>query len=685
MIKFIFAFLFAFMLAAPIVQAGDGPSSKIQQKKRSRVNENQLLLELKSIALEVDSLPEKNISRLEEIVQTSINYSFQSSLSESYYLLGKSYKKMELGKIALKYMNLYQQNNSVDLKIRTKSKSETKAASTVEFKDEKKKAIPLKNSKQDEITVSGTTPGTKPELNIELAEIHFLLKNYKQSNTYYKTHQQRLSSERAKKDIEYSIAQNLYLLEQYQEALVIYQSLLKFEQQTNNLTNESLCHARIAACQISLGNTKEGLKDYQRSISNNGSKDADPSYYWSSNEIVSEALQNQNEFEEDAKLQQELNAILPQTTSQLKIAQSHFQAKEFDKCEQALDLFLANPSYDISDEKQLEFIQLMGKRLAAQNKKSKALNYLLLHGALSDTLSQQQFASKANLKKASETGYQKAVEFQILQKDKEISDATIQHLMEEQALQNEVMSFQKTLIYSLIVLLLIGVGTVIYIIRIAKQRRIANQQLAIRSLRSQMNPHFIFNALNSINSFISLNDERSANQFLSEFSTLMRTVMENSEHDFIPLSKELEILKLYIGLEHFRFKDKFSYTFSIDENMDEDEFLIPPMLIQPYIENAVWHGLRYKDTPGHLTIAVHEKNKQLHIVITDDGIGRKRSAELKTKNQRKTKSTAIKNIDERIKLINNLHGLALKVSTRDANQDGSGTVVTLIIPQKNKG
>ena len=105
-----------------------------------------------------------------------------------------------------------------------------------------------------------------------------------------------------------------------------------------------------------------------------------------------------------------------------------------------------------------------------------------------------------------------------------------------------------------------------------RQQRINNNLLALRTLRTQMNPHFIFNALNSVNSFIAMNDERTANRYLSDFSKLMRSVLENSEEDFIPLSKEVELLQLYTQLEHFRFQDKFDYEFEVDEAIPMNDF-----------------------------------------------------------------------------------------------------------------
>ena len=151
-----------------------------------------------------------------------------------------------------------------------------------------------------------------------------------------------------------------------------------------------------------------------------------------------------------------------------------------------------------------------------------------------------------------------------------------------------------------------------------------------------MNPHFIFNALNSVNSFIATNDERTANKYLSDFSQLMRSVLENSEQDFIPLEKEIDLLELYTKLEHFRFKDKFDYSITVDENVKVNEFQIPPMLLQPYIENAVWHGLRYKQEKGKLEINIAQKTKdEITITIIDDGVGREKSKALKTENQQK--------------------------------------------------
>ncbi|EDP72420.1 possible sensor protein [Flavobacteriales bacterium ALC-1] len=240
---------------------------------------------------------------------------------------------------------------------------------------------------------------------------------------------------------------------------------------------------------------------------------------------------------------------------------------------------------------------------------------------------------------------------------------------------------QKLIIYSLIGGLLLLLITAYFMFKYIKQQKLANNLLALKSLRSQMNPHFIFNALNSVNSFIATNDERTANKYLSDFSHLMRSVLENSEEDFIPLEKEVELLDLYTKLEHFRFQDKFDYSIDVDETIDVESFQIPPMLLQPYIENAVWHGLRYKTEKGHLNIKIQPKSKdEIMIIITDDGIGRERSKALKTAHQKKQNSKGMNNIKKRVAILNEMYKDKVDVAIedfQDSEDTGTKVVVTL--------
>ncbi len=267
-----------------------------------------------------------------------------------------------------------------------------------------------------------------------------------------------------------------------------------------------------------------------------------------------------------------------------------------------------------------------------------------------------------------------------LESERAINESRYKLAFENQELIQKNNRVQKWIIGTLIVIALLLLFTAYNQRRNVNRQKYANNQLALKSLRSQMNPHFIFNALNSVNSFIANNDERAANKYLSEFSQLMRSVLENSEEDFIPLFKEIELLQLYVKLEHFRFKDKFDYTITVDERINVEDFVIPPMLLQPYVENAVWHGLRYKEEKGKLEIDLKQTDPEtIAITITDDGIGRKKSKELKTDHQKNQKSKGMGNIRKRISILNEMYRDKVNVTVEDVFENEEGTRVRLIL------
>ena len=270
-----------------------------------------------------------------------------------------------------------------------------------------------------------------------------------------------------------------------------------------------------------------------------------------------------------------------------------------------------------------------------------------------------------------------------LEQERELSRSKYDLALTSEELAIEANRRQQWVIYSLIFgMLLLGL-TAFFFYRSTKQQKINNNLLALRSLRSQMNPHFIFNALNSVNNYIAKSDERSANRFLSEFSVLMRLVLDNSEEDFISLPKELELLELYVKLEHSRFPDKFEYSIKVDKEVQIASYQIPPMLLQPYIENAIWHGLRYKDEKGFLHIHIKQKREGvIAIEIQDNGIGRKKSAEIKTENQKKQKSKGMGNIKKRIAILNDMYKERIAVTVQDLYDNGTGTKVVLTLKRE---
>ncbi len=267
-----------------------------------------------------------------------------------------------------------------------------------------------------------------------------------------------------------------------------------------------------------------------------------------------------------------------------------------------------------------------------------------------------------------------------LEKDRALNESRYQLAFRDQELADARNLRQNIIIGSLALVTLLLLVTAFAMYRSSKQQKYANNLLALKGLRSQMNPHFIFNALNSVNSFIASNDERTANKYLSDFSILMRSVLENSEEDFIPLSKEISLIEKYVMLEHFRFQDKFEYSLTVDPNLDVEAFEIPPMLLQPYVENAVWHGMRYKEEKGLLEIEFVQKDKDTAVILVkDDGVGRTKSKALKTENQKKQKSKGMSNIKKRISILNEMYGDRVDVAIADVYTSGEGTQVTLTI------
>lgn len=363
-----------------------------------------------------------------------------------------------------------------------------------------------------------------------------------------------------------------------------------------------------------------------------------------------------------------------------KIANAYISQDKYDQAIPYLQRSIIEADSDDDLIVQKDATRKLSELYEYEGNFTKALKAYKEYGALVDTLyirKEQEISRAARFNREVST---KQSRITGLEQERELSQSKYDLAVTGQQLIQESNKRQRWVIYSLIFgLILMGLAT-FFFYRSNQQQKLANNLLALKSLRSQMNPHFIFNALNSVNNYIAKSDERSANRYLSEFSTLMRSVLENSEEDFIPLSKELELLALYVKLEHSRFPDKFDYEINVDEHIDVGAFQIPPMLLQPYIENSIWHGLRYKEEKGFLKIDLKQKDKEtLEITITDDGIGRKKSAALKTMNQKKQKSKGMGNIKKRVAILNDMYKDKVDVHIADLDSDGTGTKVVFIL------
>jgi PAS domain S-box-containing protein len=208
-------------------------------------------------------------------------------------------------------------------------------------------------------------------------------------------------------------------------------------------------------------------------------------------------------------------------------------------------------------------------------------------------------------------------------------------------------------------------------------------QLELKALQAQMNPHFIFNALNSILVLINRRDEVKANEYISCLSNLIRRVMENVNKELVTIDEEIELLRSYVSIESLRFDERFCYSIEKKGNTQNGVPLIPPMIIQPFVENAIWHGLlpMNDEKEKFLDIRFEKKKSQLEVIITDNGVGRAKTQLLASSKHTMHRSQGIRNIEERIRLYNSFSDtmlIDLQIDDlEDANRLPAGTEVRI--------
>ncbi|GAB1404180.1 histidine kinase [Lentimicrobium sp.] len=204
-----------------------------------------------------------------------------------------------------------------------------------------------------------------------------------------------------------------------------------------------------------------------------------------------------------------------------------------------------------------------------------------------------------------------------------------------------------------------------------------------QSLTRQMDPHFVFNSLNSIQSYIIKNDRISASSYLSKFSKLMRLILSNSQSSEVKLQDEIHALNLYLELESLRFQRKFEYELNIDPDIDISKTYIPAFLIQPFVENAIWHGIMHLENQGRIVIELIRKNEQIICTIQDNGVGRERSMAIKNETGRQRTSFGINLVETRLELLSGVYNVPMKVVFIDLKNDegeAGGTQVIINLP-----
>ena len=248
--------------------------------------------------------------------------------------------------------------------------------------------------------------------------------------------------------------------------------------------------------------------------------------------------------------------------------------------------------------------------------------------------------------------------------------------------------WETTIFYLVVLVIICGVIYWIYRSRVAtirKQQELRSEtnkkiaEIEMKALRAQMNPHFIFNSINSVQSLITKGQSDEARHYLTRFAKLIRIVLNNSRAKFVRLSDDLEALRLYLELERFRFKN-FDYRISVGDDIDPHFLEIPPMLLQPYVENAIWHGLSHKEGGGGLIEVRVERSGDLVVLhIIDNGIGRERAGALQTRSRSKQTSLGMRITEDRLSILSELYGETANVQVIDL-KDPTGTHIRITLP-----
>jgi len=309
----------------------------------------------------------------------------------------------------------------------------------------------------------------------------------------------------------------------------------------------------------------------------------------------------------------------------------------------------------------------------AINKTEYSLKYFIEYHNATDTLN--------SIIRSRET-VELQTKYESERKDQKIETLSLENELKESRLEQNSYYF-----FGFIGLLIIILMFVYILFRQNKLK--TNQQMILlqqKLLRSQMNPHFVFNSLSSIQGFITEKDPRTANRYLSKFSKLIRSILDSSVEEFIPLVDEITTIENYLELQKVRYEGKFNYSIEVDKNIDTESITIPPMLAQPFIENSIEHGFKHTKNKGTLKILFGLKNNVLLIEVEDDGVGREKAREIQFKLDRNHRSMATDITRERLQVLNKKLKQKISLSItdlKDKKGNPTGTKVTFDIPFKS--
>ena len=474
----------------------------------------------------------------------------------------------------------------------------------------------------------------------------------------------------------------------YKNALAIYDTINAREDQANvlgNLANAYMatsqfeeaknCFRRALLIDESLGNEKWIAYDLENiGVMHNHLGNYDSALYFQLKSLeIRSKLPGKHEYAHT--LQQ--------------VGQTYFLLKAYTKARQNL-----RKSYELAQEIQAKPVLRdaylsMSQVYAAENNFQEAYAYQEMYNTIKDSI----VGEKVNQQLSElQTKYETA------EKEKQIS--LLANKMEIQEKEAQLQSSIKKALLAGIFLVLLLAASIIFTIRqrysnrnlVAEKNKEISEalfqhqmvELEMKALRAQINPHFFFNCMNSINRLILEEDIEHASRYLTKFSIMVRLILEHSETSQISLKDELKMLESYIQLEELRFKEKINFSILIDDGIEPENRFLPPMILQPFIENAIWHGLIHRETKGNgqISILIKEYNNLLYFTIEDNGVGREKARLIGQNSVWKSKSLGIKITEDRLRLLNKekLRELIRITDLKDDQEKTLGTRVDIHIP-----
>ena len=471
---------------------------------------------------------------------------------------------------------------------------------------------------------------------------------------------------------------NIYLvLKQYDLALEQFNKSLEIEKKTNNKLGLAINHQNIGYAKEAKGLLEEALKDYQTSLMHNEDINSEVGRVICYNSIGKVYIK-QKKYDEALIYLQDALAKALKIEDQYYIATSYTNLGRLESLTNKEELAERHlkKAIEISDNYNLltpkiEAFQYLSETYTKLGKFDAALKDYKIADSLEQTINNQRNLSYIN--------------DLIIKYESESKTNTIKALANENELVKSTLEKNRlSLLFALLAIVLVTVLLIIF----NRQQQITQEKkiltLEQNILKSQMNPHFIFNSLNSIKLYIINNEKENAVYYLNKFAKLIRKILVVSNEKDISLADKLETMKLYMNIENIRFSNEIDFKINIDDAINPENVRVPSLILQPFLENALWHGLSSKTDEKQITLDIkQERDDYITISITDNGVGRKVSNERKLSKTLKRKSVGIEITKERLfnfsKRFARMYDLRIE-DLFDHQNNATGTKVILNIP-----